>query len=265
VYGYYFFETRSTGHNFSPHLNYDVLLVFALGCDIIVIAYGLYPIIFNTEKYFKRRGYENIVVEFEFVKKLLFVGITILVILTIDDQFFTYSHISNYLALHYLPLYDFSFAVWVSSITVVTGALFRITTQIGKKEFRFYLAKAYCTIVLKKEDELDKMKYLFLFLDSYNKYLQRKIKFGIKSTNKIYSDLIHIDTSKKNEIMKSMCECLDGNRLKLAKYLSTFYKVPETEQLFIKESLAQKLTRIGAFLAAAIPIIISIIQLILKT
>jgi hypothetical protein len=160
-------------------------------------------------------------------------------------------------------LYDFSFAILASSIAVVIGALLRIVTQIARKEFRFYLAKGYCIVALKKEGDIDSIKYLFLSLDSYNKYLLRKIKFGIKNINKIYSDIIYADANKKVEIIKSISECLGGgDRLKLATHLSSFYKVPDTEQFFIRESLVQKLRTIGAFLVAAIPLVISIIQLI---
>ena len=83
--------------------------------------------------------------------------------------------------------------------------------------------------------------------------------------NKIYSDIIiHTDAKKKDEIIKLMCYYLGEDRLKLAIYLSTLYKVPETEQFLVKESYLQKLKTIGAFLVAAIPIVISIIQLISK-
>jgi hypothetical protein len=218
----------------------------------------------TAEKYIKNKRYQDIANEFEFINKILFIGIPILIILTTTDQSFTYLKINGYLVSLYLPLYDFSFAILVSSIAVVIGALLRIASQIAKKEFRFYLANGYCIVASKKEGDLDKIKYLFLSLDSYNKYLLRKIKFGIKNINKIYSDIIHADTKKKNEITKSICECLGGDRLKLAIYLSAFYKVPDTEQLFIKESITQKLRTIGTFLVAAIPIVISIIQLISK-
>jgi hypothetical protein len=83
-------------------------------------------------------------------------------------------------------------------------------------------------------------------LDSYNKYLMRKIKFGIKNINKIYSDiLIQTDTKRKDEIIKSICQHLGEDRLKLANYLSILYKVPETEQFLVKESYLQKLKTIG--------------------
>ena len=77
--------------------------------------------------------------------------------------------------------------------------------------------------------------------------------------------IINSDPKKKDEIIKSIYEYLGGeDRLKPATYLSTFYRIPDTEQFLVKESLVQKLKIIGAFLVAAIPIVISIIQLVSK-
>ena len=108
------------------------------------------------------------------------------------------------------------------------------------------------------------MDYLFLLLDSYNKYLRRNTKFEIKDINKIYSQILYADEVERNRIINSICESLgDNNRLELARFLSTIYKIPESE-LFVKEQLLQKLKVVGAFLAGAIPIVISIIQIIRK-
>jgi hypothetical protein len=266
VYGYYYFGILSTGNYFylsSNHIAF-VTLASALACYIVVIIYGVYPLIFTAEKYIKKQGYQNVVTEFEFIKKILFIGIPIMIILTATDRLFTYLQINYYLISHYLLLYDFSFAILASSIAVVISALLRIATQVIKKRFRFYLAMGYSIVAANKKWDDDKIKYLFLSLDSYNKYLLRKINFGIKNINKIYSDIIYADAKKKDEIIKSVCESLGGDRLKLAIYLSTSYKVPDTEQFFIKESLVQKVRAFGAFLAAAVPIVISIIQLISK-
>lgn len=276
IYGYYYFPTilSSSDHYFSPSSNHTafITLVSALGCYVLVIIYSVYPIIFAAERYIikEKKGYQDIANEFEFVRKVLFVSIPILIILTTTDQLFTYLQISRYLISYYLPFYDFSFAILTSSMAVVIGALLRVSTQFIRKEFRFYLAKGYCIIALNKEDkDLDRIKYLISSLDSYNKYLLRKIKFGIKNINKIYSDIIIIinsDVKKRDEVIKSICEYLNtGDRLRLATYLSTLYKVPDTEQFFVKESPIQKLRTIGAFLVAAIPIVISIVQLISKS
>lgn len=64
--------------------------------------------------------------------------------------------------------------------------------------------------------------------------------------------------------IRSTCDCLGVDKLKLAIYLPSLFKVPHTEQIFAKETLMQKLRTIGAFLVAVIPIVISIIHLIYK-
>jgi hypothetical protein len=58
---------------------------------------------------------------------------------------------------------------------------FRILTLVAKREFRFYLAKGYCIIATKKEDEFEKPGYIFSALDSYNKYLRRRSHIEIKA------------------------------------------------------------------------------------
>ena len=47
-------------------------------------------------------------------------------------------------------------------------------------------------------------------LDSYNKFLVRKTKFGIKNIDKIYSDIMHADAIKSDEMIKSINEHLGG-------------------------------------------------------
>lgn len=262
IYGYYYYPAVSTGQIGSLYSNQIVYgaSASAVCCYGIIILYGMYPLL---QKHNEKTDYQNVAGEFEFVKKILFITIPILIILTISDQYFIYLQITSSLIKYFLPWYDLSLAIWVSSIAVVIGALLRIGAQIANKEFRFYLAKGYCITALNKKGTLEKVKYMVLSLDSYNKYLLRKINFGIKNINKIYSDLIHAET-KQDETIKSVYDCLGDDRLKLANYLSTSQTIPEGEPFFIRESWVQKLRAIGVFLAATIPIAISIFQLISK-
>ena len=106
----------------------------------------------------------------------------------------------------------------------MTGCLLRIVTYTARGEFRFYLARGYCRISVEKHNTFDKIKYLLLSLDSYNKYLVRKTKFGIKNLDKIYSSIIHTDAEKNYELIKSISEQLAGEGPDLTIYLS-----PDTE------------------------------------
>jgi hypothetical protein len=87
---------------------------------------------------------------------------------------------------------------------------------------------------------------------------------SIKDIKRIYSAILMADTKEKNQMIKSICESLEGDKLKLARYLSSVYKVPETE-FFAGESIVQKLKIVGTILASTIPIIISIISLTMRS
>jgi hypothetical protein len=212
------------------------------------------------------------------LKKLLFVIIILLTIVSIilySNLFYQNNTLTNNtltnntLTNNTLTIFDMlrekpslnSSLIVFSSILayIAIAAILRITTQNLKREFRFYFAKACCKIISGKNDEVEKMKYLFLLLSSYNKYLQRNLKIEINDIKKIYSIILSKETNQQIEIIESICASLEGDRLKLARYLSSLQKIPDSE-FYIKVSLFEQLKTIGAFLAAVITIIISIIQ-----
>jgi len=257
IYGYSFLNPSIINPN-SFYIN--LLHRAAQACYIIVIIYSLLPVVFTAEK-FSKNNYENIAIEFDFIKKCLFVGLPILVIVVIVTQLLSLFQIT----ITPFTLYDSIFAILAASVATVTGCLLRIVTFTARREFRFYLARGYCGISSDKHNTFDKIKYLLLSLDSYNKYLVRNTKFGIKNLDKIYSGIIHSDAGKNDKLIKSINEHLAGEGPDLAIYLSEIYKVPDTEEFLIKEGLVQKLKVVAAFLAAAIPIVVSIIQLYFKS
>ena len=54
-----------------------------------------------------------------------------------------------------------SFAIFL--LIAVIGASLRIFIQMARKEFRFYFAKGCCLDIMQTEDELEKVKYLFMY------------------------------------------------------------------------------------------------------
>lgn len=61
------------------------------GFIIMFILYPLFPIVYSSEKYFRKRGYENTVIEHERVKKIIYSLLPIF-ILTIIDTYFALLH-----------------------------------------------------------------------------------------------------------------------------------------------------------------------------
>jgi hypothetical protein len=220
------------------------------GYWVLGLGYGIIPIKFTNEKHFRRRGYESICTEFQTLK-IVFVVLASLLMTVVSLELLVLSN-------DYIKSLDGLLTI------ATTGAGFRILTHLMHKEFRYYLAKGYCITAAKKEDEFDKANYLSATLDSYNKYLRRRTQIEIKDVKRIYATFLAAEIKEKNQIIKSVCESLEGDRLGLARYLSSVYKVPETE-FFIEESNIQKMKPVGTFLAATIPIIVSIITLIGRT
>jgi hypothetical protein len=117
---------------------------------------------------------------------------------------------------------------------IVLAAFIRIITQVGKEDFRFYFAKGCCKIISEKNDNFEKMKYIFPLLSSYNQYLERHLKIKINDINKIYSLILSKDIKERDQITKSICNSLQGDKLNLAKYLLSLQQIPDSEYYIIE-------------------------------
>jgi hypothetical protein len=255
--------------------------------------YGNRPAWVTTEEFFKERGYVNVFFEFEFIKKFLIMSIFLIIILNVYFTFEPSLHLKEFFYIHpkvltsnakigrpvdpqrKMPLtpedifaYTTPWALQMIIGWISFAGFLRIITQSTRREFRFYIAKACSKIISEKENEFDKMKYLLLLLDSYNKYLHRNIKMRINNIEEIYSIIYYKDSNERNQIIESICGCLESENniyriLKLAKYLSSIYLIPGSK-FYVKESFAQRLKWIAAILATTIPIIISTLTLVAK-
>ena len=243
----------------------SIFSILSLLLVLISIGYGIYPVFYSIQKYSRKRGNENIVNEIEFIEKLAIIEIVMLSIGIIFNfilpifKIHLVNSIHAPVAIGSIPIHLEIFfpLATIQFIYSVIAVSLRFFTLVGKKEFRFYFAKGCCEIISKSsrtEDDVRIIKYLFLTLDSYNKYLRRNIKFEIKDINKIYSRIIYATEEEKNKVINSVCDSLEGNRLKLARLLSMIYNVPKSD-LFVRQSLLQQLKVVGALLAASIPIV----------
>jgi hypothetical protein len=236
-------------------------MFIVIGISIGSIVYGLTALRNSTGNSFKNRT----VIEFEYVKKIIVVEISLITVYLVTQFIPGSSGVLRYY-FDYLPPYiPWTFAfLGRSLLLVVPGGLLWIILHVARKEFRFYFAKACFLITSKEKDDYKKVRYLLMGLNSYNKYLRRKLSLEIKDIEKIYSKFVYAETTEKREIIQSVCESVEAaDRLKLARYLSFFSKIPETE-LFVSEALTERLKTIGTALAAVIPIIISAIDLYIK-
>jgi hypothetical protein len=193
----------------------------------VSLLWGIYPALIKTEKFFIKRGYSNVVFEYIFIKKFLIISIPLMILL----------HLPLFLEFNIFDKMDKSENSYILLIrqstallsSIIYAAFLRIITQIAKKDFRFYLTRGYCEIISNKNDNIEKMRYLFSLLRSYNKFLQRNLKIRINDINKIYSIILSKDIKERDQLTKSICDFLQGDRLNLAKYLYSFQQIPGSD------------------------------------
>jgi hypothetical protein len=213
----------------------------------ILMIYASKAFFIKTELFYQQLEHKNIVFEFEYIKTLLFIYVPVMIIFLVNNIFFHEQHIEKYLVL---------FAA------AAEGALFRYMSLIAGRDSRFYFAKKWSGVILESKDYLEKMKYLRLLLASYNRFLKRRLRVGLDDT-KIYSIILYKNDEERSEIIKTICKKLEGDKLDLAKYLSSIYGVPDSE-FYTQETFLQRLKPIGIILATSIPILVSVVQLFMK-
>lgn len=240
------------------------------------IFYGLFavmtPVLYgNNRPNFMERdlkeGVEQVVDEFETLKKILIVEFPILSIVTILDLIFRIINIS----MGKPWSSPFGFSTFLDIMAPLAGAgmgaLFMYSKSILKKEFRFYISKICFSTALTKKDIFKQMYYFNLGLQEYNNYLKRHLKHQIKDIDKIFSKVSLLDNDTKTKVICSLSESFktENDKLKPMKYISSeLMKSEDIESFLVPESLKSQLKVVGAFLSASIPIVISIITLVGK-
>jgi hypothetical protein len=250
-----------------------IFLIFSYGSLIFIIfLFPPYPFPIGIEKYFRKRGYENSVIEFEFVKNVLYFAVPIFLILTFlpiikeKIEFYTSAQISI------LEDHIFRIAASYSLFIVFSGLLKLVLVQLRKK-FRLFFAKGCFKILLDKKDEVEKVSYLSKGLDSYNKYLQKNIHLGINNLDKVYSTISSSTLEKKNQIFQKLCfvflnENVDSYTLAplrvLQEELPTLFPSSKPDTFLTQQPVLNKIKDNVAFLLTITPLIISIIEIYSK-
>jgi len=253
--GFLYHPDNSVGEFWiNEYFGYYIVVPMFLGLVCAPI-YGITPAFIKTEKIFQRH-YTRVVFEFQFLKKFLFISIVFLIGMIIHNLVLPHQ---------YYPFVQFDFRMSAAFMVIVglvtLGGILRFLTQVRKKEFRFYFAKACCKIMAEKKEDFEKLRYLDLLLESYSRYLHRKLKVIINDLSGIYSIILLKEDDERDQIISEICKFLNTDKMSLARYLSSLYKVPDSK-FYSKESLFQQLKLPGTIVVAAVPIIISIIQAI---
>jgi hypothetical protein len=112
--------------------------------------------------------------------------------------------------------------------------------------------------------EVKRIKYLFVGLNSYAKYLKRNLNLDINRA-KIYPKIISLASQKRHDLIKSMNNAFsdDIDKLKSISCIETFLNV-SAEQILIEEPIGEKIKQLTLLLIPIIAVAISVIQLFLR-
>jgi hypothetical protein len=205
----------------------------------------------NSEEYFKKFKDEDVVSEYQFVRKLVYpaIAISLSVIIIQQFEFYPFHRDSD--------LNDKIAIIGVLAFFPLLASIPRLALYL-QKDFDYYLAKAYFNIGSGKKDELEKFRYLILMLNAFNKFLKKKLKLTIDDLQ-IQSLIIYAREEGKKTITRSIKDALEKtDKLELVRQLADLPGLPNKEELLVKESSVLN-PQFKEVLTTVIPVIISII------
>jgi hypothetical protein len=231
---------------------------------MISLVYSFYPLKYHADDYFKKKGLNQAIHEYEFVKKILYIEIPIFLVLTSIIFAGSYLGLVPIVPSANTPLEQTAFSIakslqYALQYSVTAGALWMLFHMI-RKEFRYYLARAFIKNMPDCADNVERVHWLDTTLNSYNKYLLRNLKLQI-DTSKIYSRLVIESNEKIHEFTWSVSESFDdSDKLTPARRLSKTINL-NSEELFLKKSFSAGIITWGTLLATILPVVISVIGL----
>jgi S-adenosylmethionine:tRNA-ribosyltransferase-isomerase (queuine synthetase) len=128
------------------------------------------------------------------------------------------------------------------------------------KEFRYYFAQACIRLMSLERDDISKLHYLFLGLDSYNKYLRRNLNLQFNDT-KVYSGILGEDS---RETIQKIAWSFESDRLETDKWktLEILCETLESKNnFFVKQKIGQNVKDWATLLVAIIPVVITLLGL----
>jgi hypothetical protein len=255
----------------------------------ILFIFPPYPFPISIKQYFKKRGYENAVVEYEISKKVLYVAVPALIIfialtypnveaaimnyginLTVVGKDPNFKNILNYLVL------------------VVFAAALKVMCVLLRRDFRLYYAKGcFKKIILQNNlNEVDIMNYVKKGLVAYNLYLRRNLNLQIKPLEEVVYKISVANLKERNmmireisiafnkddkqtmEYFHQMQIFLQNNKSELENLTFTplrklydYLQPLKPSEFLIEQSLIDRIKDKIALVATIPPLVIAIIQM----
>ena len=137
-------------------------------------------------------------------------------------------------------------------------------------EFKISFARVCCKVALKKEDELERAKYILLSLNWYNYYLRNSLDLQLNEKDKLFDNII-MKINENSYIIQDIDYALNKNKLELLKLLKLLSeniysndKEKTKEYLLTEFTYADKIRGLSNLIIPLITVAISVISLVLK-
>jgi YVTN family beta-propeller protein len=204
-------------------LAFYITVIVQIAFVATLLLYPPYPAPFSAEHYFRERGYNAAVVEYDYVKKILYVAVPLFIILTILPLAGPQLQpiVNNYLLLNLETQFqDPAFKISQAIVfLIVFSGLIKLIFAIGRKKFRLYYAIG-CFWILRhlkpntRKDEVQKLSYVIKGLNSYNMYLHRHLNLHISGIRSIYSKISALPREKKDKVIEGISESFSPEQVK---------------------------------------------------
>lgn len=251
----------------------DVIVIPPIPIMVILFLFSVYPALYPTEKFFKKRGSVNVVIEYQYIRKILFAFLISLIVTIVMIYFLIpimneqaisqyaqgMSDMEIYKQVPLIPLIEsLYFMVFVFS-EVLIFILLKLLLEHARRQFRFYYADACFEIIYEKKSEIEKAGYLSLGLDWYNKFVKRIIKGGI-DIDTIYSRIISHSQLSNNILLDIIMDSFhNGDEFKPMRHMLALLSCWKEGATLIKQSLRTKIRESSDLLIPIVTVVITII------
>ncbi len=233
----------------------------------LLLLFAVFPAIYPSKKLFRKKGDLNVVIEYEYIRKIFYVSLAVSIISMI--LFYTFLQKGYSETLNNLKdQYSLSLALLVGAVVyllivilpaISTFILIKLLLLHARKQFRFYYAKACFKILNETKSETDKAEYLHLGLDWYNKFVKRVTKSGI-DIETIYSKLISNSQLSNNILLDTITDSFhSGDELKPMRHMLALLSCWKEGATLVKESLKTRIRESSDLLLPILGVIITII------
>jgi hypothetical protein len=258
-----------------PQIQLQITTSYSVAYGVVIVSmfiiYPLHPFYWAWRG--RRTNPEEVVFEYETIKKIIYVAaplaVTAAILYTIvihdfipqGSTFCTYDFTTN-------PSYQSDLVIFNLhdvSLLILYATLLRMASMRIRNKFRLNLAKGYLILGERKNiDTNEKRNFVIRALNYYNKYLSRHLRLQIKDLQKRYYDfIISASTIKEDTFMDWISDAFTHNdELAPVRCISIFLNIPQ-ERLLVKEQSILRIKNWSTTVLAAvvIPLIAALIPL----